>query len=1320
LCGRQEQCFHSPNFSFSLHSLYLTCTFFHPSIITAHPFVGRMFSRHAPTDIDTTTEPTTYADADHKLSGTPFLLDHANQYGQHNKNDDDGHDARSLDSDSSGTLLDDNLHVDVVCVDKQPDSPTSNNTTTISEDDLARVWEWNAVVPETIHSCVHDIIRETTRRQPQAPAICAWDGELSYHRLDVMSSVVAVHLVAEVGIGPGVIVPLCFHKSMWTPVAMLAVMKAGAASVLLDPSNPVGRLRTIVDLVFSQSTHRVILCGVDDRALASSLHEGGDGAPSIIAPRDIVSESGYIAMPCHAQSSVTPADPVYMVFTSGSTGTPKGAIVTHTNLSSAITHQQAAMGFSPASRVFDFASYAFDVAWSDAMHTLAAGGCMCIPSESQRRNDLTGAIRGLQANYLDLTPTVARQLRASDLPAVQTIVFGGESVSSSDVTAWASCSVILNPYGPAECTITSTLQPLHHAESSIDSKNSTTMSAPMSTPGEPSIGRGLGLVTWVVRAEATSLAAVGETGELWLEGPLVGLGYLDEPAKTAAAFVENPIWLVQGGPHTPGRCGRLYRTGDLVRYTSDGSLQFVGRNDDQVKIRGQRVELGEVECQLRRSLKIQPSVQRHDQGKGLSVVADIAKPSDASGSLLVAFLETTQPEQIRDIVAAAERTLALSLPIHMVPSIFLPINQIPLSPTGKTDRRRLRDQVVSMTLQQLHELNLARVRDDRQLDDLTEAEKLLKELWASVLPVTADAISPSDSFLRVGGDSITAMRVAAAARAQGFDLGTVQILRHPQLSDMASQLRQLSAHSVKEYIPCSLVTETETLSSLEASVQRNSSAPIALKDILPLTDFQVFCLRYALAAPLGRTQHYYIDLPRAIEVEEVITACNKLWEHIEMLRAIFLEHDDGEFYQAIPRDLPLDLAVREVSSPTEAARDWLAADATLRMHLGRSDFRMALFFANAGPQSMTQCHPEHACIEEETGCHRLVMRIPHALYDGFVFQQIFDHLAAFFNGQDVSATELQPFTQHLQHVTAQQHGDRDANNYWRGLLEGSTLTRLRFDRKSVPQEILHMANPLASPLNCLDTVTVVAAPPPPTVAGDFSPANTFFAVASQMVAHVTGTSDVTVGILVSGRSSSSSAPAGQLNVAGPCVNFVPMRLQLEQFWGSSGHLADVVRRVHEQRLASLALESSQLSDIARVVEPAWPAVRTTTTATSTDSSSSSSSIATAPDGDTGNQHSPTKARQPHPQFGFILQFQNVEESPSLDVRGHSAQVVYACDGPSYYIDPTIYVFAKPREIDGHWEVTFLFSPRYYHAATVQRVADTFKQLCSGNQLVSWG
>jgi non-ribosomal peptide synthetase component F len=315
--------------------------------------------------------------------------------------------------------------------------------------DRQEIWRWNASVLETAASCVHDLIRKTVKTSdPTRVAINAWNGSLTYVELDRLSTRLA-HRLCSLGVGRGTIVPLCFEKSVWTPVAQVAVMKAGGASVVLDTTIPEQRLLAIT----RQVQPLVIVSSTVNEQLASRLAD----ATVVTVDMDQLSQlpdSGY-ALPV-----VQPSDLLYVVFISGSTGLPKGALVTHQNFSSAIQHQQHRLGIVPTSLVYDFVSYAFDVAWSNLIHTLTAEACLCIPSESDRRGNIAQSIQDLRANYAHLTPTVARTIDPAAVPGLQTMSLIGEPVSQADIKRWADRRVMLNTYGPAECTPMSTIQDL--------------------------------------------------------------------------------------------------------------------------------------------------------------------------------------------------------------------------------------------------------------------------------------------------------------------------------------------------------------------------------------------------------------------------------------------------------------------------------------------------------------------------------------------------------------------------------------------------------------------------------------------------------------------------------------------------------------------------------------------------------------------------------------------------------------------------------------------------------------------------------------------
>lgn len=628
--------------------------------------------------------------------------------------------------------------------------------------DLKDIWSWNSLVPQPVAGCFHDVFTQRAREQPLAPAICAWDGELTYQQLDLLSSALARHLIARQHLCVGSVVSLCFEKSMWMPVCALAVAKAGAASVAMDPTvQPEERLRAM------SKSSQLILCSLTYKSLASRL---GTADVFVIRPGDF----GILENSIVPEHDPEPALPIVesshrfcIQFTSGSTGTPKGVVLTHQNVCAALVYQNKALGYRNDSRVFDFASYAFDVAWSNFCHTLAAGGCLCIPSNSERQDDITGSIFKYNVSFIDLTPSFARTLPPSALTNLTTLCLGGEAVLPSDMLLGGSQTTTIAAYGPAECTPTSTIQSARF--------------------GGAGIGRGAGLCTWVVdAANADVLASVGAVGELWLEGPLVGQGYLNDPDATSQVFVEDPPWLLRGDPATgqPGRRGRLYRTGDLVRYHEDGSLLFMGRKDTQVKLRGQRVELGEVEHQVRQALE--PSLEG-----GVTIVAETFTPRDSNTVYLAAFVSIdvgsnrTDEEHntlVHRATASLPTVLAHTLPSYMVPSAFIPMRSIPMTPTGKMDRNQIRRLGSSFSVREIGPFSGS---DGKRGPPQSRSERRLQALWAEVLKVSAEDIGIDDSFFRLGGDSIGAMQLVALARQENMLLTVGDVFRHPTLFQLA-------------------------------------------------------------------------------------------------------------------------------------------------------------------------------------------------------------------------------------------------------------------------------------------------------------------------------------------------------------------------------------------------------------------------------------------------------------------------------------------------------------------------------------------------------
>ncbi|KAI8957437.1 acetyl-CoA synthetase-like protein [Daldinia sp. FL1419] len=625
----------------------------------------------------------------------------------------------------------------------------------ISVQDLHHIWSWNARVPRGVDDvCIHEAFMERARRHPDLLAVSAHDGEFTYHELDDLSTRLA-HVINHHGLQPHSTIIVFIEKSKWVPLAQLAVMKAGCVSTVLDASLPLQRQQAIVDLVQPSAILTSPTC--EDQAKALNLD-----CPQFVLEH--TSCQGWPAAEPKSLPTVSPSSWLYIVFTSGSTGTPKGAIISHANYASAVAIQQKGLDFREFDRVFDFASYAFDAAWCNFIHSIMVGGCLCIPSDEERKGDLAGALRKYQVNYAVLTPSVA-WFPASELPtSLRTIHFGGEPLKAALIKKLSTNSTVINAYGPAECSTVSTA-----------------IVADPNDDDDPTIGTGLGACTWVTKLDGSDLVPIGEIGELWVEGPIIGQGYLRNPEVTARTFVENPEWLLRGCPslsgirgHT-GRRGRLYRTGDLVRYRPDGNLEFVGRKDSQVKIRGQRVELGEIEYNLQRALTDEA------RARNVQILAEVIKPDGGDVSTLVSFLfmavssrvsaEDARPI-LRDALVGIEDRLFKFVPPYMIPSAFLPVEEVPMTPTGKVDRRRLRESGAKLYWQQL---NAQPILEEKE--EVSELEAKIRQVWSEVLNLPIRSISLDSAFTRLGGDSITAMQVVSRSRSQNISIKVADILK---------------------------------------------------------------------------------------------------------------------------------------------------------------------------------------------------------------------------------------------------------------------------------------------------------------------------------------------------------------------------------------------------------------------------------------------------------------------------------------------------------------------------------------------------------------
>ena len=537
----------------------------------------------------------------------------------------------------------------------------------LSMRDMQQISKWNESAMARCEACVHHFIEENSRQTPQAPAISSWDGSLDYRELDDLSSRVAKHLIS-LGVGPEVIVPVCFEKSMWAVVAMLAILKAGGAFVPLDPLHPVERLTMIIrktraTLVVTSATH-------------SALFEGGAvmicvvGRPLI----DVLDDTHTLP----SKQGTHSGNAAFVLFTSGSTGQPKGIVQEHGSVCTNALAHGPALGMGPTSRVLQFAAFTFDVSMMDIFTTLILGGCICMPSEYDRMNDIVSFINSRDVNWTFMTPSFSNLIEPDHVPSLKKLALGGEAVTQENIQRWAGKVSLFNCYGPAEIgTCVVSAMPI------VSNARAETVGQRLSST-----------LCWLTDpSDHNKLVPIGAIGELCVEGPTLAREYLNDSELTATQFVQNPLWMGE----IPGRQRTIYKVGDLLRQNSNGSLDFVGRIDSQVKIRGQRVELGEVEHQLSSNPDVAACVVACPKsGQYQKCLVGVVQPSTCPGALVLSpshqddsELRVMLPHESNISVSELARHMQERVPPYMVPNIWVLVERIPFSSSAKIDRKKV-------------------------------------------------------------------------------------------------------------------------------------------------------------------------------------------------------------------------------------------------------------------------------------------------------------------------------------------------------------------------------------------------------------------------------------------------------------------------------------------------------------------------------------------------------------------------------------------------------------------------------------------------------
>ncbi|WP_143542259.1 non-ribosomal peptide synthetase, partial [Rhodococcus sp. 1163] len=528
---------------------------------------------------------------------------------------------------------------------------------------------------------------------------------VSYGELDVRSSRLARLLIGR-GVGVGSFVALGLRRSVESVVAVWAVAKAGGAFLPVDPSYPVDRIAHML----SDSGAVVGITAVE---YVSDVGRAGDGVSWIVLDDEsIVDEvgefSGGPVSDGDRLGSVRLDDAAYLIYTSGSTGVPKGVVVTHRGLANLAEVERVRFGVTAGSRTLSFASPSFDASVLELLLAFCGGAAMVIvPTDVFGGVELAQLLREEEITHAFVTPAALASVDPAGLDSLAVVATGGDASGSDLVERWAPGRLMFNAYGPTEATVFASL------------------SAPMS-PGVPvDIGSPVLGFAVVVLDSRLQPVPVGVVGELYLAGPGLARGYHDRLGLTAERFVAAPFSLVGE---------RMYRTGDVVRWNGSGVLEYVGRSDFQVKVRGFRIELGEIDAVI----AALPEVD---------FVATLGVDGPGGAAVLVSYVFGVGGGLV-DVDAVRDRVVSV-LPAHMVPSVFVVLDSIPLTPAGKLDRRAL-------PTPELPSAGSGRT-------PRSETEIAIAQVFAEVLGT--ETIGIDDNFFDLGGDSLSATRVTARVNA---------------------------------------------------------------------------------------------------------------------------------------------------------------------------------------------------------------------------------------------------------------------------------------------------------------------------------------------------------------------------------------------------------------------------------------------------------------------------------------------------------------------------------------------------------------------------
>ncbi|NQZ08854.1 MAG: amino acid adenylation domain-containing protein, partial [Algicola sp.] len=986
-----------------------------------------------------------------------------------------------------------------------------------------------------IVACVHQAFEAQVDRAPQAIAVEFEDQQLTYGELNRRANQLADHLVNNHQVKPDTLVGICLGRSFEMVVAILAVLKAGGAYVPLDPDYPASRLAYMLG----------------DSKLKTVITESALLAKTPISEAQALCLDGQDYLDCLATLSesnlplqtlgLNPGHLAYVIYTSGSTGQPKGVMVSHANVHRLLSSTEQDFNFGQNDCFCLFHSFSFDFSVWELWGALTYGGRLVVVPQWVARapQEFYRLVQQSGVTILNQTPSAFVQFSHQDQSqheqgqlALRAVIFGGEALKLSELNGWVSrhgdaAPVLVNMYGITETTVHVTYRRL--------------LAQDIAANHGSLIGRPLADLQVYVLDRALQLAPLGTPGEMYVGGPGVTRGYLNNAPLTAERFIDNP--------YSAGE--RLYRTGDLACYLPSGELEYKGRIDEQVKIRGFRIELGEIENVLAAHQSVSETVvlaktlSSSDIGLVAYVVSEVDSESDDAQAI------TTRA----DFIDGLRRHASEQLPQYMVPAVFVLLPRLPLTTNGKLDRRALPEP--DMASQQA--VYVAPVTDE---------EKLMCEVWQQVLGL--EQVGINDNFFELGGHSLLVMQVISRLQQAGCSMTARQLFLTPTLVELvasidfqqstpvfkaADNLIEVGAGQITPaMLPLVELTEKD-ISRIVAKVPDGVSN---IQDIYPLGPLQQGILFHHMMSTNG--DPYVLPLLFKANGEQAVNRFLQglafIVDRHDALRTVVLWNDLSVPVQVVCRRATLPVTWLEPQQGQDVLTQMQALCAPEVQQMDMSAAPLLAVKIMADPAS---------------GLHYLLLQFHHLICDHVGLEIIQQELLAYERGEVEALATPMPYREFIAH--AQYQGEQhDAIGYFSDIFGDVDEPTLAFNltdvqgdgsqivemRETVPPQISHQLREVAKSLKV-------------------SPAVLFHTAWAMLIGACSGRDDVVFGTVVSGRLQGTQ---GAQQTVGVFINTLPLRVKLKDVT-VTGLVAQVQRSLadllpYEQASLALAQRSSNL------------------------------------------------------------------------------------------------------------------------------------------------